>query len=64
MGPSDNSIVRMPVTPLYSSLEKRREMEAAEREEKNKTEQEKERDCVCMSTKGQTRAENKWQQSE
>lgn len=34
-------------------------MEAAEREEENKTGQESERDCVCMSTKGQIRAENK-----
>lgn len=56
--PTDNTVVRMPVTPLYSSLEKRRERWKQQKERRktrqNKRERERERDCVCTCAKGQT----------
>lgn len=48
--PSDNTVVRMPVTPLYSSLEKRRERwkQQKERRKTRQNKRERERERLCL----------------
>lgn len=44
--PSDNTVVRMPVTPLYSSLEKRRERWKQQKERRKTRQNRREREIV------------------